>query len=279
MLDRTDMERSVQAALAEDVGEGDITSRLVVPEDVKLKAEIIARSEGVLAGIPVVESVFFKVDPEIRLFALKHDGERVSPGSKVFEIEGSARSILAAERVALNFLQHLSGVATLTERFVGAIAGSKARIFDTRKTLPGLRALEKYAVAIAGGSNHRSGLFDGVLIKDNHLKITGGVGEAVIAAKKSAAVPVEVEVESIDELRDALEAGADIILLDNMVVSKIAEAVSIASGRAILEASGGITLDNVAKIADTGVDRISVGSLTQGAPPLDLALEVVEVLV
>lgn len=269
-------ERAVDAALAEDVGDGDITSLLVVPEGMRARAEIISREEGVIAGLRVAGIAFKRVDSEVVFRPLVPEGAEVRPGDAVARVEGGARGIFAAERVALNFLQHLSGIATLTARFVLAVAPYAAKIYDTRKTLPGLRELEKYAVAIGGGVNHRFGLFDGILIKDNHLKVAGGVKNAVLAAKSgSPDAPIEVEVETLNELDEALQAGADIVLLDNMDPLELAEAVKRTAGRAILEASGGVTLENVAEIARSGVDRISIGAITQGAKPLDLTLEVV----
>ena len=269
-------ERAVEAALAEDVGDGDITSLLVVPEGMRARAEIISREEGVIAGLRVAGIAFKRVDSEVVFRPLVPEGAEVRPGDAVARVEGEARGIFAAERVALNFLQHLSGIATLTARFVSAVAPYAAKIYDTRKTLPGLRELEKYAVAIGGGVNHRFGLFDGILIKDNHLKVAGGVKNAVLAAKSgSSDAPIEVEVETLNELDEALQAGADIVLLDNMDPLELAEAVKRTAGRAILEASGGVTLENVAEIARSGVDRISIGAITQGAKPLDLTLEVV----
>ncbi len=270
------VERVVEEALREDIGAGDITSLLVVPAGARAVAEVLAREGGVVAGLPVAEMAFRKTDPGVEIRRLAPEGSAVRPGDSILEVEGEARGIFAAERVALNFLQHLSGIATLTARFVAAVAPNAAEIYDTRKTLPGLRELEKYAVAVGGGVNHRFGLFDGVLIKDNHIKVAGGVRGAVLAARAGRPdLPIEVEVETLDELEEALEAGAEIVLLDNMKPAELREAVKRAAGRAILEASGGITLENVAEIAKTGVDRISIGAITQGAKPLDFSLEIV----
>ncbi|MCL5292983.1 MAG: carboxylating nicotinate-nucleotide diphosphorylase [Actinobacteria bacterium] len=277
MLSAESVERIVVQALAEDLGGGDITSRLVVPAGLDVEAEIISRAEGRIAGLPIADATFKAVDREISFRPVVVEGDEVKPGDLVAEIRGKAREVFAAERVALNFLQHLSGIATLTARYVAEVAGYRAKIYDTRKTLPGLRQVEKYAVVVGGGVNHRFTLFDGVLIKDNHLKAAAGVGAAVLAAKRGGAAGlVEVEVENLEELGQAIDAGAGIILLDNMSPAELARAVEITAGRAILEASGGVSLETVKEIAKTGVDRISVGVITQGAQPLDLSLEVVK---
>jgi nicotinate-nucleotide pyrophosphorylase (carboxylating) len=263
----------IDRALAEDLGSGDLTSEAVVVEDALARARIDQKAEGVVAGLRVAEAVFRTVDPELRWHP--HVGEGVwREGGLVAEVAGSARSILAGERVALNFLGRLSGIATLTARFAGAVEGTRARILDTRKTTPGLRVLEKQAVVAGGGHSHRSGLFDAVLVKENHAVLAGGVGEATRRALASASGGVEVEVEcaTLGEVEEALEAGAGRILLDNMNPGELRRAVELAAGRGQLEASGGVTLDTVRAIAETGVDFISVGALTHSAPALDLSL-------
>jgi nicotinate-nucleotide pyrophosphorylase (carboxylating) len=263
----------IDTALAEDIGEGDLTSGAVVPEGAQAKARISQKAPGVIAGLRMAQAVFERVDPELEFEMHCPEGKWREAGA-VAEISGSAASILTAERVALNFLGHLSGVATLTARYVRAVEGTEARILDTRKTMPGLRALEKDAVRRGGGVNHRTGLYDGILVKENHAKLAGGVGEAARRALAAAAegVLVEVECATLDEVREALDAGTGRILLDNMSTGELREAVELAGGRAELEASGGITLDTVREVAETGVDYISVGALTHSAPALDLSL-------
>jgi nicotinate-nucleotide pyrophosphorylase (carboxylating) len=271
----------IDTALAEDLGGGDLTTRAVVPEGAEAKARISQKAPGVIAGLRVAQAVFERVDPELEFVMHCPQGLWREAGA-VAEISGTAASILAAERVALNFLGHLSGVATLTARYVRAVEGTGVHILDTRKTMPGLRALEKEAVRRGGGVNHRSGLHDGILVKENHAKLAGGVGEAARRAMEAAPVAaanpapdpllVEVECATLDEVREALDAGVPRILLDNMTPDELREAVSLAGGRAELEASGGITLDNVRAVAETGVDFISVGALTHSAPALDVSL-------
>ena len=263
----------IDTALAEDIGQGDLTTRAVVPEGAEAKARISQKAPGVIAGLNVAESVFKRVDPEL-VFVMHCPQGKWRESGAVAEISGSAASILAAERVALNFLGHLSGVATLTARYVRAVEGTDARILDTRKTMPGLRELEKDAVRRGGGVSHRSGLYDAILVKENHAKLAGGVGEAARRAVEGGApdVMVEVECATLDEVREALDAGVSRILLDNMSTDQLREAVELAGERAELEASGGVTLDTVRAIAETGVDYISVGALTHSAPALDLSL-------
>ena len=264
----------IERALAEDVGEGDVTSRAVVPEGTHASGSIVARADGVVAGLPVAEAVFEAVDGGLELELHAIDGDRVSPGAELLSVRGDARAILAAERVALNLLGRLSGVATLTARYVAAVEGTGARILDTRKTTPGMRALEKAAVVAGGGTSHRFGLYDAVLVKENHVRVAGGVGEAARRAVVGApaGVQVEVEVESLAELDEALEAGVGRVLLDNMAPDELRAAVQRTNGRALLEASGGIDLDSVRAVAETGVDLISVGALTHSAPALDVSL-------
>ena len=270
--------RLLDLALAEDIGGGDITSALTVSAGRRAQGTILAKAPGVISGLEVAGEVFRRVDPATSFTSLVADGDTVVPMTPIAAIEGSARSLLAAERVALNLLQRLSGVATITARYVAAVRGTRARIVDTRKTTPGLRSLEKAAVRHGGGHNHRFGLTDGVLIKDNHLAAIGGtnrVTSAVSLARQGAphTLRVEIEVTTLDELAQALEAGADSVLLDNMDVAALQEAVTLADGRALLEASGGVTLETVAAIAATGVDLISVGALTHSAPALDISLD------
>ncbi|MDO8730391.1 MAG: carboxylating nicotinate-nucleotide diphosphorylase [Candidatus Omnitrophota bacterium] len=273
------------AALKEDVGSRDITSSALIPKGQLAKAEIMIRREGVIAGLQVAEWVFSLTDARIKFQPTVKDGQKVYPDKAVAFLEGPSRGILAGERVALNFLGHLSGIATLTRAFVDKVKGTSAKILETRKTLPGLRLLEKYAVRVGGGVNHRMGLYDGILIKDNHLRLAGGVEKAVALARSASQkeTPIEVEVSSLQEFRQALAAKADLILLDNMKLPEMQEAVRLRNAVArskggvkpLLEVSGGVTLESVRPIALTGVDRISVGALTHSAPTLNIALEVV----
>jgi len=279
-ISKEHVEQAVGSALAEDLASGDITTDSLVQSDLEGKASILVKRDGVLVGIDVAKEVFGQVDPSLHFKALVKDGAKVRKGDVVATVEGKVASILKAERTALNFLQHLSGIATETARYVDAVSGTKAIITDTRKTIPGLRLLEKYGVRAGGGRNHRLNLGDGVLIKDNHLvalRSSGvGLGEAVKQARKRAprAMKVEVEVESVKQAQEALAAGADIIMLDNMNVKDMRRVVKLVQGRALLEASGGITLDNVRSVAEAGVDLISVGALTHSAKALDISLEV-----
>lgn len=265
---------TLKAWLLEDLGHGDLTTLLTVPEDLWGRAVILAKEEGVIAGLPVAKEVFFLGDARIAFTALVGEGERVGPGQEVARLEGPLRGILAGERLALNLLQRLSGIATLTRAYVEALAGTKTQVLDTRKTTPGLRALEKYAVRVGGGRNHRYGLFDGILIKENHIRAAGGVAEAVKRAKAGAPhyLKVEVEVGNLAELEEALEAGADLILLDNFPLEEIREAVRRVGGRVPLEASGNMTLERARAAAEAGVDFVSVGALTHSAKALDLSL-------
>jgi nicotinate-nucleotide pyrophosphorylase (carboxylating) len=263
----------IDSALAEDVGEGDLTTRAVVSDDALARAVVTQKADGVIAGLDVFDAVFRRVDPAIRFRAHATEGEWRA-GGPVAELAGPARGILTGERVALNFLGRLSGIATLTARYVRAVEGTGARILDTRKTMPGMRTLEKRAVVTGGGENHRSGLHDAILVKENHAALVGGVGEAARRALAEAppGVAVEVECATLDDVDQALAAGAKRVLLDNMPVEDLRAAVEKARGRARLEASGGITLDNVRAIAESGVDFISVGALTHSAPSLDLSM-------
>jgi nicotinate-nucleotide pyrophosphorylase (carboxylating) len=264
----------IDRALAEDVGPGDLTTAALVPPDARTRALITQKAEGVVAGLEVAEAVFRRVDPDLRFHAHVEPGAW-RPGGLVAEVAGRASSILTAERVALNFLGRLSGVATLTARFVAAVDGTGVRILDTRKTTPGLRALEKRAVVAGGGHSHRAGLHDAILVKENHAALAGGVGEAArraVAAGADRGVPVELECTTLAEVDDALAAGAGRILLDNMDPDGLRAAVERVAGRAELEASGGVSLETVRAIAEAGVDFISVGALTHSAPALDLSL-------
>jgi nicotinate-nucleotide pyrophosphorylase (carboxylating) len=265
----------VVRALEEDIGHGDVTTRSVVPAEATSKGVIVTRRAGVVAGLEVAAVVFAEVEPAIEFRARAQDGAAVVEGERVAEVAGPSRGVLSAERTALNFLQRMSGIATLTRAYVRAVEGTRARILDTRKTAPGLRCLDKWAVALGGGGNHRFGLYDGILIKDNHLRAAGGVAAAVAAARRSAlhALKIQVEVETLEQVRAALEAGAEALLLDNMSLTDMRRAVEAARGRATCEASGGVTLDNVHATAETGVDFISVGALTHSAAALDIALD------
>ena len=267
------LERVVQAALAEDVGEGDITTEATVDQDATGAAELSVREPGVVCGLRVAEAVFRALDPEIRFEPLVEEGAVVDRPTAVALVTGPERAILTGERTALNFLGRLSGIATLTRRYVDAVAGTGVTILDTRKTTPGLRALEKHAVACGGGRNHRFGLDDGVLVKDNHLRAAGSVREAVERLRAATDLPVEVECDTLEQTSEALAAGADAILLDNMTLDELRAAVALAGDRARLEASGGVTLETVRPIAETGVDEISVGALTHSARSLDVSLE------
>ncbi len=270
------IEQDVRRALAEDVGSGDLSARLV-PEGARAQARVICRSETVLAGQPWFEAVYRHLDPALTIRWAHRDGDRVPANAVVAELAGNARALLTGERTALNFLQTLSAVATATRRFVDEVRGTRARILDTRKTVPGLRLAEKYAVRMGGGTNHRTGLYDAILIKENHIASAGGVTAALKRAQQLAApgVWIQIEVETLAQLEEALAAGATLILLDNMSVGQMREAVAITRGRAQLEASGGITLANVRAIAEAGVDRISIGSLTKDIRAADFSLRIV----
>lgn len=264
----------VTIALAQDIGRGDITTNTLVPADQKAEAELFAKEDMIVCGLPVVAEVFRHVDPRIRMLPDRVDGEGAQAGNRICTITGPARGILTGERVALNFFQNLSAVATLTRRYVEKVSGTKARIVDTRKTTPGLRLLQKYAVRIGGGHNHRFGLDDGVLIKENHIALVGSIREAIAIVDGAVCHlhGIEVEVETLAQLHEALDAGAKVILLDNMDLATLEKAVAIGSGRAMLEASGNVTLETVRAIAETGVDLISVGAITHSAGSKDVSL-------
>ncbi|HET7743702.1 MAG TPA: carboxylating nicotinate-nucleotide diphosphorylase [Gaiellaceae bacterium] len=268
------LERAVLAALAEDVGAGDVTTEGTVEEDAVGTAELVLREPGVVAGLRAAEIVFRALDEDVVFEGLAEDGDVVdSAPATVAVVSGSLRGILTGERTALNFLARLSGIATLTNRYVDAVAGTGVEILDTRKTTPGLRALEKHAVACGGGRNHRFGLDDGVLVKDNHLRAAGSVAEAVRGLRGSTTLPIEVECDTLEQVAEALAARVDAILLDNMSLDELRAAVGLVDGRARLEASGGVSLETVRAIAETGVDEISVGALTHSARSLDVSLE------
>ena len=267
------LERAVHAALAEDIGAGDVTTDATVAADAVGTAAIVVKQAGVVCGLRAVETAFRALDPDIRFEAFAQDGDAVEPPAIVARIAGSQRAILTGERVALNFLGRLSGIATLTRRYVDVVEGTGVAVLDTRKTTPGLRALEKHAVACGGGRNHRFGLDDAVLVKDNHLRAAGSVAAAVGLVRGASDLPVEVECESLAQVGEALDAGVDAILLDNLTLAELREAVALNAGRARLEASGGVSLDTIRDIAETGVDEISVGALTHTAPALDVSLE------
>jgi len=265
----------VRRVLAEDLGEGgDVTSNATIGADVRFSAGLAAREPIVVAGLEVAEAFFRALDRDVSANSLVSDGDRVDAGAVLMQLSGNARAMLAAERPALNTLQHLSGIATLTGRYVDAIEGTGAILLDTRKTIPGLRVLEKYAARMGGAHNHRMRLDDGVLIKDNHVAVAGGVGPAVSAAKKAnTGLQVQVEVDRIEQIEEALAAGADRLLLDNMDSPTLQRAVALVAGRVPLEASGGVRLDTIRAIAETGVDFISAGRITQSAPAVDIGMD------
>ena len=267
------IEANIAAALQEDIGSGDLTAQLIPPERIAT-ARVISRERAVLCGTAWFEACFRKLDPNVEIRWSAQDGDLVADEQKLCEIRGNARAMLAAERPALNFLQTLSGTATLTRRYVEAVAGTDAIIMDTRKTIPGLRLAQKYAVKTGGGSNQRAGLYDGILIKENHIMAAGGIAQALdrAVALAAAGVSVQIEVENREELAEALRVGARLILLDNFSLSALREAVVFTARRAVLEASGGIRLETVRGVAETGVDRISVGNLTKDVQAVDLSL-------
>jgi len=272
-----EIERNVLAALAEDIGGGDLTA-LLAPTGRRALGTVVSREDAVLAGSDWFEATFRHLDPGVRIAWSASDGARIAAGQVLCEIDADTRALLTAERTALNFLQLLSGTATATRRYVDAVAGTRARIVDTRKTLPGLRIAQKYAVRCGGGTNHRLGLYDGILIKENHIMAAGGITPALERARALAreGVFIQVEVETLEQLAEALDAGATLILLDNMTLAQMRQAVGLTAGRAQLEASGGVSFDTVRAIAETGVDRISIGSLTKDVRAVDLSLRHVE---
>lgn len=273
-----EVEQIVRRALEEDIGSGDVTSAWTLPADLYGRGRVVAKAAGVVAGLEVARRVFAALDAKVQFQSVVADGSVVSPGDVIAKVQGPVRSILGGERVALNFLQRMSGIATLTRRYVEAVRGTRAVILDTRKTAPGLRHLDKMAVRLGGGQNHRAGLYDMVLIKDNHIAAAGGITAAVqrVKERNTSGLPVEVEVKNLTELREALKLGVDRIMLDNMGLEEMRQSVQLAAGRVALEASGGVNLETVKAIAETGVDYISVGALTHSAPALDISLDIEE---
>ena len=276
-LDWSKLEPIIENALREDIDSGDITTNPLFPKNRKCRAVIMAKEEGILAGLPIAGKVFMKLDKNVLWDERRRDGQAVRPKDILAEIEGSARAILTGERTALNFLQRLSGIATFTSKFVKAVEGLPVKILDTRKTAPGLRIMDKYAVSVGGGYNHRFGLYDGVLIKDNHIKLAGGITNAVRLIRQGGKTEskIEVETSTLEEVREALTAGVDWIMLDNMPIELMKEAVRIINNKALTEASGGVTLKNLRSIAETGVDFISIGSLTHSPSALDVSMYMV----
>jgi len=280
MLNQTTLLNLVRAALAEDIGSGDATTDAVVPADLEVTANFNSRQACTCAGLAIAELVFRELDAKSVFHRYVNDGDACAPGTTLASVTGKARAILTGERLALNFLQRLCGIATMTRKYVEAVGKHPARILDTRKTTPGLRMLEKYAVSVGGGMNHRMGLYDRVMIKDNHRELAsldgpGGIQRAVQACRaRTPQLEVEVEADTLDDVRDAIAAAADYILLDNMSIDEMAEAVKLVGGRCLTEASGGITLERIAAIAATGVDFISVGALTHSVPAVDISLEI-----
>ncbi len=270
------LKKLIATALAEDLGPGDVTSEATIPRESVSVAVMLAKQDLVLAGIDFSRAVFHHLDPDIQFTSLVMDGDRIGAGTEIAKLSGNTRALLAGERVALNLLQHLSGIATLTAKYVERVKGLKVQVLDTRKTIPGLRLLEKYAVRMGGGSNHRMGLYDGVLIKDNHIKASGSITKAVESARQHCQrlLKVEVETRTLEEVREALAAKADIIMLDNMRSDLMREAVQLIGGRALIEASGNVTLETIRAIAETGVDSISSGSLTHSAPAADISMKI-----
>lgn len=266
----------LRLAIEEDIGNGDITTQSVIPEEKMARAIIISKGNFIVAGIPFAREVFRIVDPNTDFKVYYNDGSRVKERDIIAEVSGRARSILNCERVCLNLLQRLSGIATMTQAFVEKVKGLNVKIVDTRKTTPLMRFFEKYAVRVGGGYNHRFGLYDGILIKDNHIEVAGSITKAIEAARKHHHLSkVEVEVENIKDLKEALRCGADVVMLDNMSIADMREAVKLAKGKVILEASGNINLTNVRSVAETGVDLISIGAITHSAPAVDISMKIV----
>ncbi|MGH7809269.1 MAG: carboxylating nicotinate-nucleotide diphosphorylase [Candidatus Binatia bacterium] len=270
------IERLIRDSLDEDIGAGDLATMATISAEAEGKGVFRAKKEGVVAGLVLLDRIFYFIDPKVKVRLLARDGSTVTPGMVVAEALGPVRALLLAERTALNFLQRLSGNATLTRKYVDAVKDFSCKVLDTRKTTPGLRTLEKYAVRMGGGMNHRIGLYDAALVKDNHIEATGSIAEAVKAVRRHAPfmAKVEVEVSSLKQVQEALDAGADVIMLDNMTLSQMAEAVKLIDKRAWVEASGGITLDTIRQVAATGVDFISSGALTHSAPVVDFNMKI-----
>lgn len=276
LMDPADIAAAVDVALAEDIGQGDLTTRATVPGDAQLKASMVARENMVVAGMPIVEEIVKRLVPNATIKILAPDGTAVSTGDVLVELEGPAEGLLTSERTALNSVQFLSGIATLTNAYVTEISGTKATLLDTRKTVPGLRNLSKYAVRCGGGTNHRIRLDDGILIKDNHIAVAGDIATAVLAAKSHdfGGIKIQAECDTLGQVQQALDAGADALLLDNMPPPVLRQAVALVQGRIPLEASGGVNLNTIRAIAETGVDFISVGAITQRAPAVDIGLDI-----
>ena len=266
----------IEYALKEDIGSGDITTNSLIPVDLQARATMVAKSSGIIAGLSVAETIFRMLSPDINWKAFTHDGDKINSGELILEISGSYRALLTGERLALNFMQRMSGIATMTNKCVTELAGYQTKILDTRKTVPGLRLLDKYAVLMGGGTNHRIGLYDMVLIKDNHIKISGGITNAVMQVKKGITgnLKIEVEVTNFDEVREAIAAGADIVMLDNMTTLQMAESVRIINGHAKVEASGNMTIERLKEVAGTGVDYISIGALTHSVTAFDISMNI-----
>ena len=275
-LNIEELKSVIDYALNEDIGSGDITTNSLIPVDLQSRATMIAKSSGIIAGLTVAEYIFRTLSPDIHWKTFIQDGEWINAGDLILEISGSYRALLTGERLALNFMQRMSGIATMTNNCVKELAGYQTKILDTRKTVPGLRLLDKYAVLMGGGNNHRIGLYDMVLIKDNHIKIAGGITNAVTQIKKAVTqnIKIEVEVTNFEEVREALTAGADIIMLDNMTTPQMAESVKIINGRAKVEASGNMTIDRLKEVAGTGVDYISIGALTHSVKAFDISMNI-----
>lgn len=272
-----EIDKIIDNALREDIGSGDITTEAIFSSDDICEAKIVAKQEGIIAGIEVAKRVFMKLDPETSFSHAISEGDHIEPGQEIIRISAKVRAVLSGERLALNILQRMSGIATATSKYASALEGYRTKILDTRKTVPGLRVLDKYAVLAGGGQNHRFGLFDAVMIKDNHIDSAGSIKKAVdmVRNKYGDKYKIEVETSNLDEVKEALNSGSDIIMLDNMTISMMKQAVMLVGGKALTEASGGITLEGISDIAQTGVDYISVGAITHSAPALDISLYMV----
>lgn len=272
-LSPAEIEQFIDIAFAEDIADGDVTCDLVINKDARLTATMNARQELVVAGLPIAEKIFLRLDPDAQITHHAKDGDMLNEGDPIMTIAGRAAALLSAERTALNIVQHLCGIATLTKSYAKRIEGTGAKLLDTRKTIPGLRKLAKYAVQMGGGTNHRMGLYDAVMIKDNHIAVAGSVGAAIAAAKATGRTDVQVECDTLEQVKEALDAGADSLLLDNMSPGMIMKARAILGGTICCEASGGVTLETIRSLAETGVEYISVGRLTQSAPAVDIGLD------